>query len=116
MYTLFLDDLRFPTKDLVNVEVPRNNSQAIECVQMLGVPDVISLDHDLGEGEFPATRFMTWLIDQHLDGILDLNKVKKVFIHSANPVGAANLKGLWDGFSRCELTSNVMSVINTRYD
>lgn len=116
MYTLFLDDLRSPTKDLENVKIARNVSQAIELVEKNGLPSVISFDHDLGEGEFTSPRFMWWLIDQHLDEKLDLNSIKKIFIHSANPVGAENLKGTWDGFSSCELTSGVLSVINTRYD
>lgn len=116
MYTLFLDDLRFPTENLKDVKIARNVYQAIEIVLTNGLPKVISFDHDLGEGVPTAVKFMWWLIDQHLDGKLDLNKVEQVFIHSANPVGSKNLKGIWDGFCKCELSSNVMSVINTRYD
>lgn len=116
MYTLFLDDLRHPTSNLENVKVARNVSQAIKLVEENGVPEVISFDHDLGSGEPTAVRFMWWLLDQHMDEKIDLNKVKRVFIHSANPVGAKNLKGIWDGFCRSELTSGVISMINTRYD
>jgi hypothetical protein len=81
-----------------------------------GLPNVISFDHDLGENEPNAMKFMLWLIDQHLDEKLDLNNVEKVFIHSANPVGVRNLQGLWDCVSAGELTSGVKSVISTRYD
>jgi hypothetical protein len=116
MYTLFLDDLRSPTSDLKDVKIARNVSQAIKLVEGHGLPNVISFDHDLGSGEFTSPRFMWWLIDQHLDEKFDLNKVKQVLIHSANPVGAENLKELWNGFSSSELTSGVKAVINTRYD
>lgn len=115
-YTLFLDDLRWPTKGLVNPIIARCCLDAINIVETRGLPTVLSFDHDLGDGVTTSPTFMWWLIDQHQDGKLDLNKVEKVFIHSANPVGSQNLKGLWDGFSTSELESGVMAVINTRYD
>lgn len=114
-YTLFLDDLRSPSEDLgADVLVVRNCVSAENAVCEHGVPAVISFDHDLGENEPTAMAFMWWLIEAHLDERLDLNQVKEVIIHSANPVGAANLAGLWDGFTSSELNSAVRAQLKPR--
>jgi hypothetical protein len=114
-YTLFLDDVRDPTPGLVNVLLVRNVQEAKTAVLIkYGVPDVLSLDHDLGENEPTAMEFLHWLIERHLDGHLDLNAVKAVTVHSANPVGAENLRALWDGFAEAELDSPVRAVKQPR--
>src|SRR5688572_19946859 len=96
-YTLFLDDIRAPGWDLgLDVLVARSCSQAEAIVEDMGLPEVISFDHDLGKNEPVAMAFMWWLIDSHLDGRFDLSTIKEVIIHSANPVGSQNLQGLWD--------------------
>jgi hypothetical protein len=59
----------------------------------------LSLDHDLGAQE-TGMQFLHWLIERHLDHELDLQQVQQVIVHSANPVGAANLRALWDGFAK----------------
>lgn len=114
-YTLFLDDIRDPTWELGHdILIARNCSEAENHVIDFGLPLVISFDHDLGKNQPVAMAFMRWLIEGDLDGIFDLNEVKTVIIHSANPVGAANLKGLWDGYSLNELQSNVIAELRPR--
>jgi hypothetical protein len=114
-YTLFLDDIRDPTWDLgQDVYVVRTVSDAVTAVAALGVPVVISFDHDLGKREPTAMEFMWFLVESHLDKTLDLNAVKRIIIHSANPVGAANLAGLWNGFARHELQTGVVAEIKPR--
>jgi hypothetical protein len=110
-YTLFIDDLRDPGYELGdNVFVARTNLQAMDIVSDIGLPGVISFDHDLGKNEPITMRFMWWLIDGHLDGTLDLHLVKQIIIHSANPVGAENLRGLWNCFA-AEIDSPVRAEI-----
>lgn len=99
-YTLFLDDLRDPTWDLIDVLVARNVHEAEVLVKDLGVPSCLSLDHDLGKNEPSAMAFLHWLVDDHLNGLIDLRLIEEVIVHSANPVGADNLAGLWDGFAK----------------
>lgn len=115
-YTLFLDDLRDPTWDLgEDVLIARNVRQAIKLVEEMGMPAVISFDHDLGKNEPIAVQFMWWLVDRHLDGDHDLSTIKEIIIHSANPVGAANLAGLWDGFASNELATGVRAQLKPRH-
>lgn len=102
-YTLFLDDERSPTYDLVDVRVAKDADEAINLVLEIGMPTVLSLDHDLGEDENgvkpTAMKFLWWLIDAELDGRIDLREVKRVIIHSRNPEGSKNLAGLWNGYA-----------------
>jgi len=102
-YTLFLDDERSPTHDLVDVLVAKDADEAINLVMEMGVPTVLSLDHDLGKGpngvKPTAMKFLWWLIDAELDGHVDLREVKQVIIHSRNPEGSKNLAGLWNGYA-----------------
>lgn len=113
-YTLFLDDERDPLWDMQDAVVVRNVNEAIGHVALNGLPHVISFDHDLGKGQDSAMFFMWHLIDQHLDARINLEKVKRVVIHSANPVGAENLRGLWDGFAKNELDSGVFAELRPR--
>lgn len=114
-YTLFLDDLREPGTEFDNsiVSIARTVESAVRSVVLLGVPETISLDHDLGGGE-TAMDFMWFLIEGHLDQKFDLNKIKSIIIHSANPVGAKNLAGLWDGFAVNELDTQVRAELKPR--
>lgn len=98
-WTLFLDDERAPTCDLgTEVLVARDCDEARKLVIEMGVPSVISFDHDLGKFESGLT-FAWWLVDESLDDRLDLTKVERVIVHSMNPTGARNIAGLWDGYA-----------------
>ena len=109
-WTLFLDDERAPTRDLGSeVLVARDCDEARKLVSEMGVPSVISFDHDLGKPESGFT-FMLWLVDESLDEHLDLMKVKRVIVHSMNPTGARNIAGLWDGYA-LDLGSEVRAEI-----
>ncbi len=117
-YTLFIDDERHPTPDLVNVRVARSLTDAHRIVGELGAPSVISFDHDLGEvnGELQPTGFdcLHWLIDQHLDAYIDLGAVQQVIAHSNNPAGAANIAGLWDNFAAVVLKVRRLAIVRPR--
>ncbi len=110
-YTLFIDDIRSPTSDLHNPMVAVNVTVAKALVEIFGLPDCISFDHDLGNNEPVATDFLWWLVNGHLNEQFDLNNIEEVIIHSANPIGARNLQGLWDCFSKSELISGVLATM-----
>lgn len=127
---LWLDDIRNP---FLNYEkkVPQgfeihwvlNYDQFIEWIQLYGLPDLISFDHDLADEHYTPEYFWTdyqeskkyqdwksasykektgkdcanWLVTYCLDNDLNL---PDFLIHSANPVGADNIRSLLDGFNK----------------
>lgn len=94
-YRLYLDDLRTPST--ANWVVVRSYDEAVRYVQTHGWPSVVSLDHDLGDDVPTGYDFARWLVE--LD--MDTNTMPKDWIyniHSANPVGAANIQGLLNGY------------------
>jgi len=98
MQKLFIDDIRNPADSTFNVV--RDFNDAIAYMQANGCPDEISFDHDLGEANaktgFDVAR---WMVDQDLDSngkFIPANF--EYYVHSANPVGAANIKGLLDNY------------------
>lgn len=105
-WALFLDDERFPQdaefvpKPGSNMLIARSVSQAQQFVNEHGLPSQISFDHDLGEGQDVATKFMWWLINGHLDQHWNCAEITMVQVHSANIKGAENLYILWEGFCK----------------
>jgi hypothetical protein len=116
-YNLFIDDERCPRqRSGQKWTIVRTVDEAIAAVNRLGVPSTISFDHDLGSAEdgtpLPsAMSFLWWLIDQHIDGSLDLSEIEKVVVHSHNPVGARNIASLWNGFCSAELGTNIQAEV-----
>ena len=93
---IFLDDIRDPPDS--TWEVVRTYSDAVELVHHSGFPDEVSFDHDLGT-EKTGLDFAHFLIDLDLDsGAMPGNFSYR--IHSANPVGRANIEGLLEGYLR----------------
>lgn len=94
-WKLFLDDERFPVdQDFV---VARSTEEAIALVQQNGLPSQIAFDHDLG-GADTSIKFIWWMINQYYDHNLIIPSDFTYSIHSQNVCGAANIKGLMDGF------------------
>lgn len=84
---------------------------------MFGLPDAISFDHDLADSHYTPEYFWDnyeeskkyqewnsknhtektgmdcakWLVDYCMD---NKKMLPEIFVHSANPVGADNIKGL----------------------
>lgn len=87
-YNIYLDDIRNP-KELREFVVLRSMTAATEYVTAHGFPTYISFDHDLAE-ELTGYDFAKWLVE--LD--MQTNTMPADFefnVHSANPVGAANI-------------------------
>tara|TARA_R110000782_G_scaffold109127_1_gene197930 strand:+ start:1154 stop:1555 length:402 start_codon:yes stop_codon:yes gene_type:complete len=122
---LWLDDLRNPyldeekklpkTKRNWNINWVLNYEQFVKWIELFGLPNAISFDHDLAEEHYTpeyfwndyeeSKKFQDWKSKtyQEKTGMdcakwlvhycLNNNKVlPKIFIHSANPVGADNIK------------------------
>ena len=75
----------------------RTSDQAIDIIKHSGMPDMISFDHDLG-GDDTAMKVVHFIINSWLDKTLEIPKNFEYFVHSANPVGADNIRGTMDRF------------------
>ncbi len=86
---LFIDDLREPPEGAW--AVVRTSEEAIAFLEAHGCPAVISFDHDLG-GDDTAMRVVRWMIDRDLDAAGFIPEAFEFRVHSANPIGAANIE------------------------
>ncbi len=96
IFRLFLDDLREPPCDGQLWWIARSFEEAVNAVRDMGMPSFVSFDHDLGVGK-TGYDFAHWLVQRDLNG----HKLPVDFvyaIHSANPVGVYNIKGLLDRY------------------
>jgi hypothetical protein len=122
MYNLFLDDVREP-EDATWAKLPkvawsvvRNYDDFCKVIKSKGLPNVVSLDHDLGAEHYPKTEedttkpidyslykektgydCATFLISYCLDNKLNL---PKWYVHSLNPVGKSNISSLLKSFEK----------------
>ena len=96
MKKLFIDDIRNPVDS--TYDVVRSYDDAIAFMQSKGCPQFITFDHDLGEADAgTGYDIAKWMVEQDLNG----NFIPADFnydVHSANPVGAANIRGLLDNY------------------
>lgn len=104
-YNLFLDDIREPSwvyKDppFKQWVVARNYDEAVNIVEKYGFPNLVSLDHDLGDsGTKSGMDFAKYLVARDLD-YHDMPENFEYLIHSSNPAGAANIRGLLDSYAK----------------
>ena len=101
---LFLDDNRNPENDKFKSFLPDTDYQKIDWVtnytqfalyiQVHGLPDIISFDHDLGV-EKSGKDAANFLVEYCLDNDLPL---PEFYAHTANPVGEKNIMGLLINF------------------
>lgn len=130
---LWLDDIRNPflneegkvptgkNGEHYNINWVLNYEQFVKWIELFGLPDAISFDHDLADEHYTPEQFWDnyeeskrfqewrsqsyqektgmdcakWLVDYCMD---NKKKLPEIFVHSANPVGADNIKGLLDNF------------------
>lgn len=94
MNKLFLDDIRQPPDN--TWIVVRNFNEFKNHILKHGIPDMISFDHDLGDTLQDGYYCVKWLINMQYE-------IKDYTVHSANPVGTANIIGLienWKKFTK----------------
>lgn len=105
-WCLFLDDLREPRDAYTDPRsalgekdrwvVAKSTDEAKGLVLALGMPSVMSLDHDLG-GEDTSMRFLSWLARDYWDTV---SQIPTYLVHSANPVGAKNICSFMDSWRK----------------
>jgi len=91
MVRMYLDDIRSPQGEFDIIM--RSSKTAINYMERYGCPGFISFDHDLG-GEDTAIILIKWMVEMDMD--LNYEFIPEGFefnVHSANPVGAANING-----------------------
>lgn len=103
MWSLFLDDERYPAPikpgwDKFNWKLARNVDDAMWYIRTYGLPDFMSLDHDLGVGKLSGMDFVKtfcgYLLAQGTTWPDDLG----VYVHSQNPVGSENMRSYISNF------------------
>lgn len=101
-WNLFIDDERFPPYS-ENTEwyIARNADEVYTYVTTFGMPEFISFDHDLGEGEKTGHDIAKMLIQHDMDTQYEDEKFSKSFdfyVHSQNPVGRNNIIGVLNSY------------------
>lgn len=71
-----------------------STAEAVALVATLGMPAFIDFDHDLGESD-DAMRFLRWLANDYPGG-----PIPEWGVHSANPVGRANIESFLRSWKR----------------
>lgn len=91
---LFVDDIRNPMDG--EWVVVRSSSEAISWVEANGMPESMSLDHDLG-GDDTVMVFLKWLF-----GFADGKGLgpPPYRVHSANPIGSKNIESFMESWRR----------------
>ncbi len=87
---LYIDDIRTPKSEFD--KITRSSEETIEFMIRNGCPNYISFDHDLG-GEDTSMVIVKWMIEMDLDFEDWIPLEFDWNVHSANPVGAANING-----------------------
>jgi hypothetical protein len=115
---LYLDDVRSPIDD--KWHIVRSYEEFVSHINLHGLEryEVISLDHDLGESamqeyytnvkpnyfldynninEKTGLDCIKWLVNQAISKKITL---PKIYVHSANPIGASNMMGYLNNYYR----------------
>ena len=93
---IWLDDLRRAPDGFIHV---RNLAELQELIVLNSdVIEVMSFDHDLGEGEIDGYGIAKWFAKNYLE-----RWPLEVRVHSDNPPGAANIRA-FDQFVRNRLS------------
>ena len=92
---LYLDDLRVLPDE--SFDLARSYEEAVLYVKHNGIPPFISFDHDLGVDEDEKLLptgfdFAKWLVEMDMDNIYKFPENFSFYVHSANPVGKANIE------------------------
>ena len=126
---LYLDDIRTPVDD--DWIVVRNYDEFVAQIKLngLGNFEVISLDHDLGEGamvEYYTNVKNNYMLDYNnieertgmdccrylvSDSMNEKIPLPQIYVHSANPIGSANMMGYINNYlMNCRLPQTCVRV------
>jgi hypothetical protein len=119
-YNLYLDDFRDPIDSsyyrnepvYTNLDwiVVRNYDEFTKKIEELGIPEVVSFDHDLADVHYEKQQFnyndetqektgyhcAKWLIYYCIDNKKDLPAM--ILVHSMNPAGTQNIWSLFNTY------------------
>lgn len=107
-YKLFLDDIRFPKEE--GWIIARTYDEAVAIVKLLGIPQNISFDHDLGLDSLTGYDFAKFLVEYDMT-YNEIDKTFTFYVHSANPVGAENIRKLLDNYVQFKNDSTTTSSV-----
>jgi len=96
-YSMYIDDIREPHNEFDIIV--RSSQQAIQTMQEYGCPLFISFDHDLG-GDDTSMIIVKFMIDTDLNEGSFIPEDFKWNIHSANPIGSANINGMMRSYMK----------------
>ena len=126
---LYLDDIRTPVDD--DWILVRNYDEFVAQIKLngLGNFEVISLDHDLGEGamvEYYTNVKNNYMLDYNnieertgmdccrylvSDSMNEKIPLPQIYVHSANPIGSANMMGYINNYlMNCRLPQTCIRV------
>ena len=126
---LYLDDIRTPVDD--DWILVRNYDEFVKQIKLhgLGNFEVISLDHDLGEGamvEYYTNVKNNYMLDYNnieertgmdccrylvSDSMNEKIPLPQIYVHSANPIGSANMMGYINNYlMNCRLPQTCVRV------
>ena len=121
MYNLYLDDIRHPSMTYPHMKdgdwtVVKSYNSFVEIITQRGLPTMVSFDHDLADehydyrvkySEYKEKTGMDcakWLVNYCMDNNL---KLPVWNVHSANPIGAANIYSYLSNFERIRDAQNI---------
>ena len=89
---IWLDDVRPAPSGWVHIKTLDELKYLLESDMPSPEIEAMSFDHDLGEGEPTGYDIIKWLADQCVSRETRKFWPKRIYVHSANPVGAQNIR------------------------
>lgn len=82
--------------------IVRSYNEFCDFIKLNEMPDLISLDHDLGDIEIPDSErtgkdCLQFLIDYVMDNNLE---IPNILVHSSNVPGSIRIQGLYDSYKK----------------
>lgn len=99
MYSLFVDDERFPPEKNQVGEwiIARTMDEVKKIISEKGFPDFISFDHDLGDNQPTGYDIAKYLVELDMDNNVMPDNFS-FYVHSQNPIGAKNIQSYLDSY------------------
>ena len=101
MYSLFIDDERFPPEQTQKGDwvIARTQDEVKKIISERGFPDFISFDHDLGDEQPTGYDIAKYLVELDMDNAVIPDNFS-FYVHSQNPIGAKNIQSYLDSYLR----------------
>jgi len=102
VWSLFLDDERFPPDDGREWKIARTHQEVIDLIELHGMPVFVSFDHDLGDlipnGNGHIVAKYLCELDMHTE--YTFPEGFDYYVHSQNPVGRDNIIGYMNSYMK----------------